>query len=70
MSGNLRYQSPELRALLAHTQLDPGIFFANHASNYLPIQAVLPHDKADVLAWLDRAIAGTVPLKPEPLRGL
>ena len=60
----------ELRTLFAHTELDPGIFFANHASNYLPIQAVLPQDKPDVLAWLDRAIAGAVPLKPELLRGL
>jgi radical SAM superfamily enzyme YgiQ (UPF0313 family) len=65
-SGMLR----ELRTMLAHTELDPGIFFANHASNYLPIQAVLPHDKPEVLRWLDHAIAGSVPLKPEVLRGL
>jgi radical SAM superfamily enzyme YgiQ (UPF0313 family) len=60
----------ELRTLLAHTDLDRGIFFANHASNYLPIQCVFPHDKLDVLGWLDAAIAGVVPLKPEGLRGL
>ncbi len=60
----------ELRTLLAHTALDRGIFFANHASNYLPIQCVFPHDKPDVLRWLDAAIAGVVPLRPEGLRGL
>ncbi len=60
----------ELRTLLSHIRLDRGIFFANHASNYLPIQCALPHDQDEVLLWLDRAIAGTVPLKPEYLRGL
>ena len=60
----------ELRTLLAFTELDPGIFFANHASNYLPIQALLPSDKPEILRRLDLAIAGALPLKPEVLRGL
>jgi len=60
----------ELRTLIAHTSLERGIFFANHASNYLPIQCAFPHDKADVLRWLDAAIDGAIPLKPEAWRGL
>jgi radical SAM superfamily enzyme YgiQ (UPF0313 family) len=60
----------ELRELLAHTELTRGIFYANHASNYLPIRARLPRDKAQTLALLDAAVGGKVALKPEWLRGL
>ena len=60
----------ELRSMIAHTQLEPGLFFANHASNYLPIQARLPADKAETLALIDAALSGFVPLKPEWRRGL
>jgi hypothetical protein len=60
----------ELRELLAHNEMPRGMFYANHASNYLPIRARLPRDKAATLGLLDRALAGRVPLKPEWLRGL
>jgi radical SAM superfamily enzyme YgiQ (UPF0313 family) len=60
----------ELRELLAHTGMPRGMFYANHASNYLPIRARLPRDKAATLGLLDAALAGRVPLKPEWLRGL
>jgi len=60
----------ELRSLLACTRLEPGLFFANHASNYLPIAARLPADKAKTLRLIDAALAGSVRLKPEWLRGL
>jgi radical SAM superfamily enzyme YgiQ (UPF0313 family) len=60
----------ELRTLFAHTHLSQGLFHANHASNYLPIKARLPKDKAAVLALIDKALAGQVALKPEWLRAL
>jgi len=60
----------ELRTLLFCTELSKGQFFANHASNYLPLKARLPRDKAVTLALIDKALAGKVALKPEWLRGL
>ena len=60
----------ELRCLLSHTELEPGFFFANHASNYLPIAARLPADKPRTLALIDAALAGSIRLKPEWQRGL
>jgi radical SAM superfamily enzyme YgiQ (UPF0313 family) len=60
----------ELRTLLAHTEQTQGLFHANHASNYLPIRARMPKDKAATLALIDRALEGEVPLKPEWLRAL
>ena len=60
----------ELRTMIASTDLSDGLFHANHASNYLPIRARLPGDKARTLAVIDDALAGRVPLKPEYLRAL
>jgi radical SAM superfamily enzyme YgiQ (UPF0313 family) len=60
----------EIRTMIAHTDLSSGLFFANHASNYLPIKARLPRDKDDTLALIDRALAGELRLKPEYLRAL
>ena len=60
----------ELRTMIAHTYLSRGLFFANHASNYLPIKARLPKDKDVVLRLIDLALDGNLPLKPEWLRGL
>lgn len=60
----------ELRTLVAHTRLSGGLFFSNHASNYLPLRIRLPRDKESALARIDQALAGRVPLKPEGLRGL
>jgi radical SAM superfamily enzyme YgiQ (UPF0313 family) len=45
-------------------------FTCNHASNYMPLTGRLPRSKDDILASLDAALAGDVPLKPEFLRGL
>ena len=45
-------------------------FTCNHASNYVPLTGRLPRAKAAILAALDAALDGGVPLKPEFLRGL
>jgi hypothetical protein len=60
----------ELRSMIAATNLSRGLFHANHASNYLPIKARLPKDKAGTLALIDRALSGEIDLKPEYLRAL
>ena len=60
----------ELREMIAGTNLSGGLFYANHASNYLPVKARLPKDKEATLALIDQALAGQVRLKPEYMRGL
>ena len=60
----------ELRTMIASTHLSRGLFHANHASNYLPIRAILPKEKEKTLNLIDRALAGEVNLKPEYLRAL
>jgi radical SAM superfamily enzyme YgiQ (UPF0313 family) len=60
----------ELREMIAHTNLSGGLFYANHASNYLPIKARLPQDKGRTLALIDQALAGKVGLRPEWSRAL
>jgi hypothetical protein len=53
-----------------HITLDKVQLQANHASNYLPIDCRLQKDKSQVLAMLDRAIAGNTPLMPDYMRAL
>lgn len=60
----------ELRIMLAHTELHPGLFYANHASNYLPLRVRLPHDKTSALSLIDSALRGEIPLTPDWLRRL
>ena len=60
----------ELRTMIAATDLNQGLFHANHASNYLPIRARLPKEKAAIIARIDQALAGKVALKPEYMRAL
>lgn len=59
----------ELREMLYHTNMTRGLFFANHASNYLPLKVKMPADKAKALESLDNALNGNVALKPEWMRG-
>ena len=60
----------ELREMLAHTVLTRGLFFANHASNYLPLKVRMPGDKDSALEQIDAALKGKVSLRPEWLRAL
>lgn len=61
----------ELREMLAATSLSRGMFFANHASNYVPIKVRFPGQAKDqALALLDQALQGRVGLKPEWARAL
>ncbi len=60
----------ELREMIAHTNLSRGMFFSNHASNYLPIKARLPKGKEAALAQIDSALEGKIGLRPEWSRAL
>lgn len=57
----------ELRTMLERTEMR-GMFYANHASNYLPIRARLPRDRDEALAQVDAALEGRAALKPEWMR--
>lgn len=62
----------EIRIMVEGLDLTSCVFRANHASNYLPIKAVLSRDREALLAELDRVLAQKKPgsLKSEFLRGL
>ncbi len=67
---NERETLVELREMIASTNLSRGMFFSNHASNYLPIKARLPKGKDVALAQIDSALAGNIDLRPEWSRAL
>jgi hypothetical protein len=74
-SGSFKVLSPkamllELRIMIQNTNLSSGIFSANHASNYLPLQIRLPGQKEDALSYIDSAIKGEIELKPENMRAI
>ena len=58
----------ELREMLSNTNMTRGLFFANHASNYLPLRVKMPADKEKAIQALDNALNGETALKPEWLR--
>jgi len=60
----------ELRTIVAESRPTRAIFRTNHASNYLPIEGRLPRDREKIVAAIDAAIRGEVPLRPEYFRGL
>lgn len=75
MEGHFQVPPPpellrELREMLFHTCMTRGLFFSNHASNYLPLRVRMPSGKEKALAMIDAALSGDVPLKPEWMRGL
>jgi len=60
----------ELRTLVERLEpARPTIFRTNHASNYLPLEGVLPRNRDAIVATIDRALAEGA-LRPEWMRGL
>ncbi len=60
----------ELRWFVEEAHPTAAIFRSNHASNYLPIGGRLPRDRESILAAIDDALTGRIPLRPEWARGL
>ncbi|MGB9499782.1 MAG: radical SAM protein [Dissulfuribacterales bacterium] len=60
----------ELKIMIKNTNMTRGLFHANHASNYLPIKAIMPKDKEPTLQLIDEALGGRVALRPEWMRAL
>ncbi|MFH1135693.1 MAG: radical SAM protein [Pseudomonadota bacterium] len=60
----------ELREMVAATRLTRGMFFSNHASNYLALKIRYPHGQVEALGVIDLALSGKVGLKPEWMRAL
>ena len=60
----------EMRTFLAGARPTNAIFRTNHASNYLPLAGRLPRDRDRLVATLDAALGGELPLRPEWSRGL
>ena len=60
----------ELRTMVAATRPRDALFRTNHASNYLPLGGRLPRDRERIVATIDLALEGGVPLRAESRRGL
>lgn len=60
----------ELRTFIAEAAPTDAIFRTNHASNWLPLEGRLPRDREAILAAIDAALAGRIPLRPDRARGL
>lgn len=60
----------ELRTIVAQTRPTDALFRTNHASNHLPLAGRLPSDGPRLVALIDAALAGRIPLRPEHHRGL
>lgn len=58
----------ELRELLAHTELEGGLFNNSHSTNYLSFQSRLPDEKRLGLERIDAALAGVSALKENDAR--
>lgn len=60
----------ELRTMVAEARPTNALFRTNHASNYLPLAGRLPADGPAMVAMIDHALDGDIPLRPEHHRGL
>ncbi len=60
----------ELRTMVAEARPTDCLFRTNHASNYLPLGGRLPRDRERIVAIIDEAVDGRIPLRPEHHRGL
>jgi radical SAM superfamily enzyme YgiQ (UPF0313 family) len=60
----------ECRELVKQVDSNGILFYANHASNYVPLRGTLQKDKARLIEKLDKAIADPGCRMPEYFRGL
>jgi radical SAM superfamily enzyme YgiQ (UPF0313 family) len=60
----------ELRTMVTEARPTSTTFRTNHASNYLPLGGRLPKDRERIVALIDAALRGEIPLRHEQLRGL
>jgi radical SAM superfamily enzyme YgiQ (UPF0313 family) len=60
----------ELRTMVAEARPTNAVFRTNHASNYLPLGGHLPRDRNRIVAVIDAALRGEIPLRHEHSRGL
>ena len=62
----------ELKLIIENSNFTNCFFTANHASNYLPIKARLPQQKAEVLKLIDEVLTSKdmSRLRPEFIRAL
>src|SRR5262249_38576546 len=60
----------ELRRMVDLARPANALFRTSHASNYLPLGGRLPQERERIVATIDAALAGRIPLRPEFLRGL
>ena len=60
----------ELRTFVDLARPRDALFRTNHASNHLALGGRLPRDRERILAAVDGALAGEVPLRPAWTRGL
>jgi radical SAM superfamily enzyme YgiQ (UPF0313 family) len=62
----------ELAEMLAHTEMTRGLFFANHASNYLPVRVRMPLERDKAVEMIRSFVrdGNTSFLKPEGMRRL
>ncbi|AKU93715.1 Fe-S oxidoreductase [Labilithrix luteola] len=60
----------ELRTMVAEARPTNAVFRTNHASNYLPLGGRLPLDRDRIVAVIDGALDGSIPLRQEWMRGL
>ena len=62
----------ELAEMLSHTNMTRGLFFANHASNYLPVRIRMPSERDKVVAMIRKFVreGDASVLKPEGMRRL
>jgi len=77
VQGKFRVPDPftlinELRIMVNDSSFTHCVFRSNHASNYLPIKASLPEDKAEIIRAIDRVLESRDKrtLRPEFLRAL
>jgi radical SAM superfamily enzyme YgiQ (UPF0313 family) len=60
----------EMRTIVDEARPTDTLFRTNHASSYLATGGRLPVDADRILAWIDLALEGEIPLRPESIRGL